>query len=181
MVHRCQTGRCQAILACTIAAHQGASFEESLRLFRDLHDRWGVATTLGCLGFMAVAEGSLEEAETAYDESLAWFREHGDDAGVAAALSSLGGLATLRGDLDRAEELLRESLEVTQKTRDRWGTARSLAHLARIAMLRGEDRDAADLYRRGLRGLGTVGDAPHPTACPVRQVARLTYRQPSRC
>ncbi|MGH2372497.1 MAG: ATP-binding protein [bacterium] len=132
--------------------------EESLRLYRDLGEKHGIAYSLNLLGVTARDQGRYERATELHSESLAQFRELGDDFGIAFAVADLGRAAFRQGDYDTAAALSEESLALFRKVGERWGTARSLFTLARIALRKGDYERAATLCEESLAMSRELGD-----------------------
>jgi len=92
----------------TIAHAQGDDrqalvlYEESLRLCRELGDKWGMAIVLSHLRTVAHAQGDDERATALYEESLGLRRELRDKHGLAECLEGLAGVAVAQQHLERA-------------------------------------------------------------------------------
>jgi Tetratricopeptide repeat len=90
--------------------------EESLGLFRELGDQWGIGLLLNNLARVARDLGDWTWMAELCAESLALFREVGDRHGIAWVLSNLAIVARSRGSWKRAARLfgaaeaLRESV-----------------------------------------------------------------------
>lgn len=67
--------------------------QESLTLYEELGNRFGIAFTLGNLGMELQEAGDFATACTLYEESLAMHREMGHRAGVAGVLLNMGTIA----------------------------------------------------------------------------------------
>lgn len=61
-------------------------FEESLAIFRDLDDQWGIAGTLADLGSLSREQGDYSAARSLYRESIKIFQELGHKRGIARLL-----------------------------------------------------------------------------------------------
>src|SRR5262249_4998789 len=66
-----------------------ALYEESLTIKRELGDRWGIAMTLGNLGFVASEQGEYGVAQGLIKEGMTIFKELGDRQGVVGLLESM--------------------------------------------------------------------------------------------
>ncbi len=123
-------------------------FQESLALWRQLGDAWGIAWMGGSVG------GKLFNEE----ESLALCREVGDKWLTGLTLLSSATRAIARKDMEKATVHIEESLTLFRQLRDRRGTARALGILGQIALVRGDDDRAATLFRESLVLFQEIGD-----------------------
>lgn len=103
--------------------------QESLALYRELHDPRGMAVALDLLGNIASVRGDAPAATCLLEESLALYREIGDKARLAYSLNTLA-LISLRGAdysvYPRARSLLEESLALFREEGHQVGIAWSL-------------------------------------------------------
>ncbi len=65
---------------------------DSLSLYRELGEIWGIATALRAIGTLARRQGEYGEAGRLYRESLKLYEENGDPQAVALVLSDLAGI-----------------------------------------------------------------------------------------
>lgn len=127
-----------------LALWQGAfeqsqrELEESVALWRELCDRWGISATLLGLGHLAMARRDYAQARSLIEESLNTRRELGYTVGVASALQGLGAVAMHEGDYEGALGLLEEGLMLARGMGHKWIMVRALNHVGHIT-LRGED------------------------------------------
>ncbi|MDQ5853342.1 MAG: tetratricopeptide repeat protein, partial [Chloroflexota bacterium] len=148
-------------------ARRRAVLTESLQLFRELGDTWGIADALRSLGQVAQQEHDHMRATPLLTESLTLFRELGDKQGCATSLTLLGHMAVEQGDLRRARALYEEALALFRALGDAMGVAWSLTALGEVARLEGDYAAAGTYYAESLalgRELGHkrfVGDALH--------------------
>jgi predicted ATPase/DNA-binding CsgD family transcriptional regulator len=83
-----------------------AQFEEALALFRQAHDAWGTAMTLGHLGRLALTEADTARAHAALAENVELARAIGDTELLAMALCELASAQIASGELDVARPLI---------------------------------------------------------------------------
>lgn len=119
--------------------------EESLPLFREIGDRWGLAHALAILTDVHRERGELESARAACRESLEMRLEMGDRSGIATCEAKLGDLALLERDDERARSHFQRSLDLRSALPDRAGIGDCLEGLATVAARRGEAERAARL------------------------------------
>jgi tetratricopeptide (TPR) repeat protein len=85
-------------------------YQQSLTLFRDRDDMWGMAIALGNLVEVCQQLEEYREATVFLEESLALRQEMGERLGIADALRSLGCVARATGDIDLAKRHLTKAL-----------------------------------------------------------------------
>jgi tetratricopeptide (TPR) repeat protein len=135
-------------------------YEESLSIFRDLGDRWGIPGTLNNLGEMAFALGDFDEASARFGESLAIRREIGDRRGVAGQLNNLGRTKCAQGDFAGARELHEESVRILCELGERKVFVEALEGLANVAA---GSKDPA----RAARFWGAAEQQREAIGCPL--------------
>ena len=97
--------------------------EQSLALFEELGERWGMAEALAELGGQHMDLGAFGEAKRFYERSLALSQALGDQVQIASSMLRLGVLAHLQGQLDEAEPLIRKSITISREIMDPGGIA----------------------------------------------------------
>ncbi|HZP83625.1 MAG TPA: BTAD domain-containing putative transcriptional regulator [Chthonomonadaceae bacterium] len=158
-------------------------FEESLRLFRELEDKQGIALALMGLGDIANRQGKVKTALACYQEGLALCREREDKGGIAHALGWIGTIAGQNNDpagrdlivesLALFQELgntrrvagtllllgrIQEALALFQELGDKQGISVALGGLAEKAQHRGEQAQAQALYEESLALCREIGN-----------------------
>lgn len=149
---------------------------ESLRLFRELGDRPGIARSLSNLGVVANELGSYAEAAALYEESLALRRELGDTWAIAVLLVNRGDVARKQGRLDEARSFFTESRTLFEELGDLVGIAVTFNNLGDIARDEGDAAAAAALYQKSYELRRQLGDRLG-TARSLDKLARLAFRQ----
>jgi tetratricopeptide (TPR) repeat protein len=99
---------------------------------------WGVASTLGNLGILAVFAGHWNKAWSFFERCLALQQEMGDIEGLAVAHNNLGSLAKDQGKIDVAEHHFRESLRIATPFDLVYHIANSGLGLAQVLLLNGQ-------------------------------------------
>jgi tetratricopeptide (TPR) repeat protein len=125
-------------------------FDESLALFRSLHDRRGIAESLHGVGAMLQATGDSAEALALFEESLALYRELDDAEGIAWSLDHLGRSALGLRDHARARQLFESSRGIFCELGHRWGQAISLDHLGLADLALGHHMPARERFSAAL-------------------------------
>lgn len=131
-----------------IACHQnnnpgraGVLFQESLSLFQEVQDIWGITESFLGLASVARMQRDYEQARRFYKESLATMNSTmGYNYSVAEAIWGLGAVARAEGDYKQAQTLYQEAL-ILNKGLDTWDTAYCLAGLGGLEI--GSERTAA--------------------------------------
>src|SRR5215210_3236044 len=100
--------------------------EESLELFHQQGNVWGIARAFIVLGDGALFEGDVDRAMSRFQKALDIARNLEDAEGVALSLLYLGRAAHMRGDDARSNTLLEESLVVFKESVDSRGVAEVL-------------------------------------------------------
>jgi predicted ATPase/class 3 adenylate cyclase/DNA-binding XRE family transcriptional regulator len=116
---------------------------QSLALYRELGDTWGIAKVLRFLGWLAYDQGDQASMQARFEESLALYRELGDPWGFASSLQGLATWLLYQGHHARARILLEESLALCQKSGNRHGIAQALQLLGNVLRMQGDDAQAA--------------------------------------
>jgi tetratricopeptide (TPR) repeat protein len=102
--------------------------DEALELYREIDNKWGIASALLGLGRALRGLNALEDAHQALSSSLALHQEIGNLHGESEAMSTLGGLAIRQARFEEAERLIQRSLSIIPET-DRFGIAFGLGFL----------------------------------------------------
>ncbi|MDR7555277.1 MAG: tetratricopeptide repeat protein [Armatimonadota bacterium] len=149
--------RARGLHAAGVLAWRQGEFEraaeygdESLRIHRDLGDRWGMANALFLQEMVARSHGDYARAAALIEESLALFTEVNDHWGVATSLLGVATILRLRGDHERAATLHEESLQRFRRLQDDSGIAASLYALGMVERERGNIARAAALSEESL-------------------------------
>jgi len=133
-------------------------YEESLALYREVEDRWGIASILLSLGNVFVVREEHERAKQLYRESLMVSRESGDPEQFATGLANLGYEHLLEGDHERATALNEEAAGLYRDRGSRGGLVYALDNLAWAALVRGDHERARALHEETLALCRELGD-----------------------
>jgi predicted ATPase/DNA-binding CsgD family transcriptional regulator len=127
--------------------------QESLQLYRELHDPHGMASTLERLGWVASAHGDTLLATSLLEESVAISRSAGDKVRLAYSLNALALTTLRRADHSqdaRVRSRLQESLALFREKSHQEGIAWSLYGLGLWHFQLGEDATARALFEESL-------------------------------
>lgn len=159
------SGKAKALVAAGRLAYCQGDYEaahplcdESLRIFRELGDRWGIGLSLDCLGTLARVKGDYVASQSLHEESLRIFKELGDRWGIATSLLNLGLLASNQSDHTAARSYHEESLRIFRELGHKRGTAHSLDNLGEVASAQGDYRLARLLFEESLEIFRELGD-----------------------
>jgi DNA-binding NarL/FixJ family response regulator len=166
--------RARALLGLGVLTHwQGDDqravpcLEESLALWQDSRDDWGISFTLIMLGVIAEDTGDFTGAIPYLERGLDNARSVVDRPNVALALDHLGVVAWGGGDATAAIPYWQEALQIHRETGDTWGASISLSYLGMTASESGEYATAEALLRESLQqrwDIGTKEDIAHGLA-----------------
>jgi DNA-binding CsgD family transcriptional regulator len=145
---------------------------ESVAIFRELDDAWGLAYALIVLGNLAIQQGDIGRGDPALDEGLSLFERLGDEWGKAFALRSFGRRCYQQGEYEQAAIHLEISLDIFRNTRDRWNRAGVMCLLAQVKVRLGETRRAEELFEESL-AISRSTAQPFNTAVVLRNLGEL--------
>jgi predicted ATPase/DNA-binding CsgD family transcriptional regulator len=135
--------------------------KESLALFREVGDRWGVAAASAYLGQVALQQGDMTTASTLANVSVQLCREIGHRWFMCQALTVLAKVAETEQDQLLARSLYQESLDVVIEVGDKVLIALGLEGLAGVVATQGEPVWATRLWGAASALRETIG-APMP-------------------
>jgi non-specific serine/threonine protein kinase len=138
----------QALILCT----------ESLRLAREIDDKWLIAFSLCLLGESYCQNNDYDRANTCLEESLTLARHNGDHWLIAFSLVESAELSQQQHNIVQAAALAEESLGLARKVGDQWLIAFSLFRLGNVAIDRRDYERAEALHEEGLTIRRELGD-----------------------
>ncbi len=138
-----------------------AAFEDSLALFREVGDPWGMAFSLSWIAYCRTAQGRTADALAAAQESVAIYQQLGEVWGLGMVIGALANLSLQASDLPAA----RDYAETAQALRAQVGHRHSMAVgyelLAAVAEAENKPGDAASAYREAIAILESLGNRPY--------------------
>ena len=152
------------------------SLQQSLFLYEELGDQWGIASSLNALGVSARDRGDYASAEKTLERSLACWRLLTDRSAIARCLHNLANVVKVRGDYPRAREALREARDIFEELGDRSGAAWSINQQGDIARAQGDTPAARELYECALSAFRETGD-PWGSARSLTDLADIDCEQ----
>ncbi|HKY55766.1 MAG TPA: helix-turn-helix domain-containing protein, partial [Anaerolineales bacterium] len=124
--------------------------EQSLTLFNELGDKFGIAECVMQLTWSAQGDDNQKQAVIFAEQHLALRREIGDQDGVAVALAILGGLAFEEDEYQRAITLFEESLAIFRKLGNKWALCFGLSAFGNDFLWQGDYDRAARIFEEAL-------------------------------
>ena len=122
-----------------------STVEEALKLFREVGNKWGVATALNYLGELLRSQGDYSRAAPVYEESLAINVEIGNTWAVVTSSVNLAWVALHQGDYKRAQALFKQALIPARDLKAPYIVSENLMALADVAIQAGDAKRAARL------------------------------------
>ncbi|MGD0471783.1 MAG: tetratricopeptide repeat protein [Candidatus Velthaea sp.] len=132
--------------------------EQSLSLYDELSDRWGVAVSLNALAISARDLGDYSSAQANFERSLACWRALSDRSALARCLHNLADVTKVCGDYSRAQSELTEAASIFEELGDRSGAAWSKNQQGDLAREQGDLAAALGFYGRALSAFREIGD-----------------------
>lgn len=133
--------------------------EQSLALFRETGDKFGMAECLTQLAANALKDDNYEQAAAFVEEQLTLSRELGDQDGIATALWNMGDLAFFgQGDYRRATALIEESLSLFRSVDNKWAQGLVYSELGDIFFWQGDYEQAMKIYKDSMALAQKIGD-----------------------
>ncbi len=126
-------------------------YAESLALYRQLENPFGIAKVLINQGAIYYEQGNFTLAERRYQESLNHYRELNYPYGISACLNNLAMVARKLGDYERAREMIEESLALKRETGNRVAVLHSLLEIGALNTEMGNFAQARSYYCEALQ------------------------------
>ena len=141
-------------------------FEESLTIFTDIEDQWGMIETLLELGILAHERPTnYTEAERYLQKCVGVCQQMGERKIRAFAVMCLGRVAMDRGEYVKARQLMQEGLEMFQKLGVPMGIAYSRRDLGVLQMKIGSYEQAEQNLRESMVISQEMGDRRGEAVC----------------
>jgi predicted ATPase/DNA-binding winged helix-turn-helix (wHTH) protein len=132
--------------------------DQSLTLYREVGDEWGIAASFNAKGIGARDRGDYSTAQLYLERSLERWRILNDQLAVARCLHNLANIVKVVGDYPRAKWALREATEIFEELGDHSGAAWSVSQQGDIAREEGDVAAARGFYQRALSFFREAGD-----------------------
>lgn len=132
-------------------------FERSLALYQAVDDRWGLARTLGYVGWMYHFLEDHRQARPLLEQSLALSQALGDEWGMADVQGPLAFEALASGQPAEGQCLMEKALEIAQRLGHQQGIAIGLACLGQAYEYSGKFNEALLFLNKALIRLEDIG------------------------
>jgi DNA-binding CsgD family transcriptional regulator len=152
------------------AAMVRSLLEESLALFREIGDKWGVASASMFLGQVALQQGDVNTAHSLAKESVRLCREVGHRWVTSQSLAIFAKVAVVQHDRATAQVLYQESLNLAREVGDKVLIASGLEGLAGGVATQGELVWTTRLWGAAAALRDTIG-------APMPPIERAGYEQ----
>jgi non-specific serine/threonine protein kinase len=140
-------------------------WEESVVLFRQTEDRFGLGMALSGMGIAAMQQGDMERATALFVEGLGRLREIGDKWGIGNVLPYLGMISLNKDDYAQATRYFEEALVLARELDNKLTIYISLYNLALASRAQGDHERAEERYAEGLRAAVEAGDKANTAYC----------------
>jgi tetratricopeptide (TPR) repeat protein/tRNA A-37 threonylcarbamoyl transferase component Bud32/TolB-like protein len=125
-----------------------AIYEQAKRLFADVKDPSGLASTINGMGNCKYDLGDLAGARQSYEEVLRIYREVGNKRGEAGALGNIANVVGDQGDLAGGVRMAEQSLALFREIGDRAGEAEQLNNIGAALVMMGDIRGSRALFEK---------------------------------
>ncbi len=142
----------------SVGNQESSLLEQSLTLFREVGDKFGIAQCLLSLAGAVEMEDDYKQAILLAEEQLAVRKEIGDQDGIATALGNLRDLVFKAGDYQKAIGFHEESLAIFRKLGNKWAIGYGLSQFGDIFLYRGDYTEATKIYEEALAFAHDVSD-----------------------
>jgi CHAT domain-containing protein/Tfp pilus assembly protein PilF len=133
-------------------------FKEGLKLFQQVGDRGGEATTLSNIANVYSELGEQQQALTYYNQALPLLRAVGDRRGEAGTLTSIGLVYWALGEHQQALTYHNQALPLNRAVGDRGEEAATLTGIGLVYLALGDNQQALTYYNQALPLNRAVGD-----------------------
>lgn len=138
-----------------------AMAEESLRLWRELGDKWWTAVTLELEALIMSIDGDYQMALARLEEGVSLARELEDPWPLAVCLIRFGDALKPRGEAAAARPFLEEGVAVARRVGDKIVLSEGLRELGSLYYAEGDLTAAASLSEEALAEARAIGSILH--------------------
>jgi tetratricopeptide (TPR) repeat protein len=126
-------------------------YNSSLKIRRDIDNKYGIANSLNNLGIVYDNQGKTEEALDHYTMALKMREELDDKKGCANCISNIGLIYARQGFTVKALEWYLKALKIREEIQDKGGTAVSLQNIAYVYQTQGDHEKALEWILKSLK------------------------------
>jgi tetratricopeptide (TPR) repeat protein len=130
---------------------------ESLDLYTEIGDRWGMAKSLSLLGNNLTGSGRLAEAENPLRRSLAICQDIGDRRSQLLVDWNLAILTFWFGEYVQTEQLLTDAVMLGQEFDDQIGLAFALKEIGKLEVAQGKYSQAIQTFQESIAITDEIG------------------------
>jgi len=123
---------------------------ESIRLFHEMGNYWGIALASGNIGLVFYAQGDYPKAQKYLEDALAIYRKIADKPSLIFVLGYLGRISALTTKYAQSEELLQERLFLAKDSGWTRRIGAGTKDLAYLRLYKGNPHSALALFRESL-------------------------------
>jgi predicted ATPase/DNA-binding SARP family transcriptional activator len=134
--------------------------EESLRLWRELGDKWWMAVTLEHIGFMLTVEGDYQTSRARLEEGVSLAREVEDPWLLALCLVRLAS-PLMEIDVTASHRIREEGVALARSVGDKRVLCQGLNGLAASYLMKGDLTAAASVAEEARAEARAIGDVIH--------------------
>jgi tetratricopeptide (TPR) repeat protein len=153
------------------------SYEETLRLARQIGASALEAQTLGGLGAAAEAAGDLTTAQAWFEQAVVQARKTRERRVEASSIADLGVLAAIQGDLETARKRYQAALKIQKEIGDVQGTTVCLYNMGEAAATIGEIEEATRFWRQCFENWNVTLKDRYRAAATLRSFALMRVEQ----
>ena len=133
-------------------------FEKLMKIWQQIGDRAGEATTWHNLATIDLRKGDYESARDKFEKTMKIRQQIGDRAGEAVTWHQLATIDVYKGDYESARESFEKSMKIKQQIGDRAGEAVTWHNLATIDLRKGDYESARDKFEKSMKIKQQIGD-----------------------
>ena len=133
-------------------------FSKSLKIFKKIGSKHGIATALNNIGNTYQTLGDLDQALEYYSNSMEIYDEIGYKKGVSSSLNNIGIIYKIHGDYSKAIEYYTKSLKIKEEQGDKNGIANSFENIGTIYSNQGDLNKANNYFSKCLKIYEEVGN-----------------------
>jgi len=138
---------------------------ESLRIFKEFNNPYGIAFSLAMLGSLYRQFGRYGEAQLSIERGLAVSRSLGDQEGIAFALRNLGHLNLHLGRYEMARDNFEEEYALWRGLSLPRLATEALSYLGETYLASGDIKKAEELLQESLAEFEQLGDESNALSC----------------
>jgi serine/threonine protein kinase/tetratricopeptide (TPR) repeat protein len=149
-----------------------AAYSDSVRIYSEIGDRWGAASSRIGLGATLHLHGEFSQARDLYEQSLAVFKDVGAKRSMANTMNSIAMSYYDQGDLPSARKMYQQALDTNVQIEDKYSSANILNSMGNLLAEEGDQEGAKQKYQRAL-AIFREGGAEFDAAMTMSNIGEL--------